>query len=260
MSRIETEHEADVIASALHDEVPWMSRATEVVWHGLRDSVRQGLSGLRFPPVILIGPPGVGKSHWCRYLARRLEFPMVTIDATGEPASFALVGSQRGWSNAAPGRLVSTILRERHAGPLVIVDEVEKAGNARSTKGTHHALTNALLPLLEPLTARWWSCPYYQVPLDMTWTNYVMTANSRTGIPEPLLSRCVVVELDDLTPSQLQDFARREGVRRCLPDPALTALLDVLDLQPAGARPLSLRTVSRMLDRAERLCGQPMLH
>ncbi|WP_179381609.1 hypothetical protein [Jannaschia marina] len=58
VNRIEIEHDADEIAAALYDEMSWMSVATEVVWHGLRDSARRGLAGLRFPPMILVGRLG----------------------------------------------------------------------------------------------------------------------------------------------------------------------------------------------------------
>lgn len=187
---IATEHEADEIAAALHAEMPWMAPATEAVWQGMRTSAREGLPGLRFNPLVLVGSPGIGKSFWARRLAHHLAVPTTMIDATGEPAAFALVGSQRGWSSATPGRLMQTVLRERHGGPLVIVDEVEKAGDVHSSRGTRHALTDALLPLLERMTAATWECPFFQVKCDMSWVNWVMTANSRQGfLPSGLHSK-----------------------------------------------------------------------
>ncbi|WP_417241824.1 AAA family ATPase [Celeribacter sp.] len=257
---VATEHEADEIAASLHAEMPWMAPATEAVWHGLRASAREGLPGLRFDPLVLVGSPGIGKSHWARRVAHHLAVPSTMIDATGEPASFALVGSQRGWSNATPGKLMQTVLKERHGGPLVIVDEVEKSGDVQSSKGSNHMLTNALLPLLERLTAATWECPYFQIKCDMSWVNWVMTANSRQGLPEPLRSRCVVLDLPDLTIDQLRQFAETEGARRDLPDSALAALMDVFDCGAIGNAGLSLRTVSRMLDRAQTLARQPMLN
>ena len=166
VARITTEHEADEIAAALHAELPWMSTATEVVWHGLRASARDGLAGLRFSPLVLVGAPGIGKSHWARRLAHHLAVPTTMIEATGEPASFALVGTQRGWSAASPGKLIQTILRERHAGPVVVIDEIEKCSVVQSTQGSRYTLTDALLPLLERMSARTWECPYYQVKFD----------------------------------------------------------------------------------------------
>ena len=260
MSRIETEHEADEIAAALHAEMPWMARATEEVWHGLRASAREGLPGLRFSPLVLVGPPGIGKSHWARRLAHHLAVPTTTLEATGEPGSFALVGTQKGWGSASPGKLVQTVLSEQHAGPLVIIDEVEKTGEVTSTQGSRHTLTDALLPLLERMTAQAWECPYFQIRFDMSWANWVMTANSRVGLPAPLQSRCVVLDLPGLTPDQLRDFAKIEGKRRSLPEPALGALMDIFDCGAIRSSELSLRTVSRMLDRAETLSNSPTLN
>lgn len=42
MARIDTEHQADERAAALHAEFPWMAPATEAVWHAMRQSVRVG--------------------------------------------------------------------------------------------------------------------------------------------------------------------------------------------------------------------------
>ncbi len=260
VAHVATEHEADEIAAALHAEMPWMSAATEAVWHSLRASARDGLPGLRFNPLVLVGSPGIGKSFWSRRLAHHLAVPTTMIDATGEPATFALVGCQRGWSSATPGKLMQTVLRERHAGPLVIVDEVEKSGDIHSSRGTRHSLTDALLPLLERMTAATWECPFFQIKCDMSWVNWVMTANSRQGLPEPLQSRCMVLDLPDLTTGQLRHFAETEGARRGLPDSAMAALMDVFDSGAIKNARLSLRTVSRMLDRAQTLACQPMLN
>ncbi|WP_106745079.1 AAA family ATPase [Yoonia maritima] len=260
IAKIATEHEADEIAAALHAEMPWMAPATETVWHGLRASARDGLPGLRFNPLVLVGSPGIGKSHWARRLAHYLEVPTTKIDATGEPGSFALVGSQRGWSSATPGKLLQTILQNRHGGPLVIVDEVEKSGNVQATNGARHTLTDALLPLLERMTAETWECPFFQIKCDMSWVNWVMTANSRNGLPEPLQSRCIVLNLPDLTTVQPRQFVETEGARRGLPDPAMAALMDVFDCGAIKNANLSLRTVSRMLDRAQTLACTPMLN
>jgi len=81
LAEVQTEHRADEIAAALHDEMPWMASATEQVWRGMRSSVRDGAPGLRLPPILLDGPPGIGKSFWARRLGRLLTVPTTVIEA-----------------------------------------------------------------------------------------------------------------------------------------------------------------------------------
>ena len=130
--RIHSEHHADELAAGLHGDMPWMAPATEVIWHAMRRSWREGAPGLRIPPLQLTGPPGIGKSRFGRDLATLLATSTAVIEATGENASFGIVGSQRGWGGSYPGRLIETVLQSRIANPVMIVDEIEKAGTAVS--------------------------------------------------------------------------------------------------------------------------------
>ncbi|MDF3605793.1 AAA family ATPase [Paracoccus sp. DMF-8] len=258
--RIPGEHRADEIAAALHEDMPWMAPATELVWHAMRRSVREGAPGLTIPPLQLTGPPGIGKSYFGRRLAALLAAPTTVIEATGENASFGVVGSQRGWGGSHPGRLIETILQSRIANPVMIVDEVEKAGNAVSMKGHAFGLAEGLLPLLEPLTARRWSCPYYQVKFDMSWVIWVLTSNDCRLLPEPLLSRCPPIRLRPLTLAELTGFVRREGARRALSETAIEAICEVLAHPSLQRHHPSLRIAARMLQRASDLEQGPILH
>ncbi|WP_265500568.1 hypothetical protein [Paracoccus beibuensis] len=71
----------------------------------MRRSVREGQPGFRLPPVILDGPPAIGKTHWARRLGDLIGAGTTVVDATSEAGSFGIVGCQRGWSGARPGRV-----------------------------------------------------------------------------------------------------------------------------------------------------------
>ncbi|WP_417673998.1 AAA family ATPase [Pseudodonghicola sp.] len=258
LAEIETEHRADELAAALHAEFPWFSAATERVWHAMRRSVREGWPGLRLPPLLLDGAPGIGKSAWARELGTLIGAPSMVVEATNEGASFGIIGSQRGWSNAAPGRVLQTILQSRVGNPLVIIDEVEKAGSVHSSNGRSFDLTTSLLPLLEPATARDWSCPFFEVRFDMGWIGWVMTTNDARLLPEPLLSRCPPLRLRDPSLEELIGFAQRQGSKRGLSEASIEAVVEALRRASCHARRLSLRTVIRMLDLAERLEAGPV--
>ncbi|WP_303482294.1 AAA family ATPase [Celeribacter halophilus] len=149
----------------------------------MRASVRRGDLAPRLRPLLLVGPPGIGKSHWARLLGEKLLAPTTVIEATGEPAAFSVTGNQRGWGTAGPGKPLESIISSGIANPVIVVDEVEKAGNIESQKGLRFSLTEGLLPLLERSTAAHWPCPYFRVSFDMSWIIWVMTANSLDGLP-----------------------------------------------------------------------------
>lgn len=145
------------------------------------------------------------------------------------------------------------------ANPVVVVDEIEKAGVVTSNKGHAHGLAEGLLSLLEPSSAASWKCPYYQVGFDMSWVSWVLTSNSTVRLPEPLLSRLEVVHLPPVPLTELLDFARREGQRRMLQAASIEAVLDALKQVGRSITP-SLRHVVRMLARAEVLESAQVLH
>lgn len=69
-------HEADEIAAALHELAPWMETASCRVMKELRRRTAQGPGLAGAPPLILSGPPGIGKSAWARHLAELLGVPL----------------------------------------------------------------------------------------------------------------------------------------------------------------------------------------
>ena len=251
---------ADEVAAKLHAEMPWMARATEYVWHALRRSAQRGEPVL-IRPVILNGPPGIGKSVWARSLADALCLPYADIDASKGGAGMSLVGVERGWSTAQAGHPLDVMLSKKMANPLIVVDEVCKAKSVTSTRGATHAFADALLSLLEPATAKAWDCPYFRVRFDMSHISWVLTSNTIENVPEPVRNRCQVIEIPDLTAEQLQGFVTKKGAEIGLSDAAVEAVVMAIARAPAVTkRRLSLRDAVRMLERAEMLEGRPRIH
>ncbi len=250
---------ADEVAAKLHADMPWMGRATEYAWQALRRSAQRGEPVL-IRPVILNGPPGIGKSVWARSLAAALDIPYADVDATKGGAGMALVGVERGWGTAQAGRPLEVMLAKRLANPLILVDEICKAKSVTSTRGTSYSFADALLSLLEPATAKAWDCPYFRVRFDMSHISWVLTSNNVENVSEPVRNRCQVIEIPDVTTAQLQEFAVKNGLKLELSEVAVEAVvMAIAQASVVAGRRLSLRDVVRMLERAEMLEGRPRL-
>ncbi|MCF7702224.1 hypothetical protein [Loktanella sp. M215] len=94
---------------------------------------------------------------------------------------------------------------------MIVVDEICKAKSGSSEKGAHFSFSDSLLSLLEPATARAWECPYFRIVFDMSYISWILTSNTASNIPEPIRSRCQLLEVPALTPLQLHDFTDRQA-------------------------------------------------
>ena len=252
---IASEAQADELAAALHAEMPWMAPATEACWRAMRRSARDG-APLRIGPLLLDGPPGIGKTTWAHRLAEMLQLPSVELDAAKGLASFSLTGTERGWASSQPGRPLDKMMDSGIANPLVIIDEIDKTGRSL---GTSAAFEPALLGLLEPESARNWDCPFHRLQFDMSHLSWVLTSNWLLRVSEPVRSRVQVLSLPLPTVAELQAFARRQATAAGLPAPAAEALCEAVG-QAGKHWEMSLRDVGRMLARAQDLAGTPTVH
>ncbi|EYD74830.1 hypothetical protein Rumeso_03597 [Rubellimicrobium mesophilum DSM 19309] len=242
------EHEADEIAARLFEEMPWHGRVIEILWRDMRQGARDG-EGLRFRPLLLDGPPGAGKTTLALRLAELARVPYAYVDVATSSEGFNLSGAQRTWSSSAPGKPVETILETRIANPLLVVDEAEKGSTLYSAKGgVPTSAHQALLSLLEPTTARVWECPWCGLRLDISYVNWILTANDTRGLPAPLRSRLRLVAVRSPTHRELMAFAARELARRGLAEDALDTVETLVRAYPEGDERLSLRTVVRIVD------------
>ena len=256
--------EADEIAAALHDRAPWMEGASCLVMKELRRRTAQGPGLAGAPPMILSGPPGIGKSAWARHLAELHGVPVIQIDlGAAQSGAFSLVGVERGWGSAGMGMLTQTILTERIANPVVIIDEIGLARETITTAGggTLPGLIPALMSLIEPVTAQNWTDPFLRVNFDMSRVTWVMTTNAHGHLPQPLLDRCQVVDCRKPTPAEYAATLRRLGNGRLWAegdggDPVFRALSGHLKQHP----PRSLRALRRLVDRAEEINMRPRVN
>jgi ATP-dependent Lon protease len=141
-------------------------------------------------PILLLGGPGIGKTHFARRVSQLLGTGFGFVPMSSLTAGWVLSGASSQWKNAKPGKVFETFLNGEYANPVMVVDELDKA----SADGQYDPL-GALYELLECQTAMRFVDEFAEIPIDASGAVWFATANDAARIPEPLLNRMNVYEI-----------------------------------------------------------------
>lgn len=144
---------------------------------------------VRIPPMMLFGPPGVGKTHFCEALAAILHVPVRRHPMDQAETSSALLGSDITWSNTRFGLVFELLALGDYANPVVILDELDKANRGQISGGSLPSSTAVLHSLLEPISALRVRDISVDIELDASLITWIATANYPWLIAPTLRSR-----------------------------------------------------------------------
>ena len=146
---------------------------------------------LEITPMLLLGPPGVGKTHFAREMAQLLGTGMGFISMSSMTAGWVLSGASSQWKGARPGKVFETLVDGQYANPVMVVDEIDKAGGEHA-----YDPLGSLYSMLEHDTAHGFIDEFAEVPIDASQVIWVATANDARSIPDPILNRVNVFEIE----------------------------------------------------------------
>lgn len=175
---------------ALFEQLPNFTQVLEDIRKHLALCVDSNDS-IELPPMLLLGEPGIGKTHFARQIAQLLGTGFGFVPMSSLTAGWVLSGASSQWKNAKPGKVFDTFVNGDYANPVIVVDEIDKA----SAEGQYDPL-GALYELLESETATRFVDEFVELPIDASGAVWLATANDAVRIPEPLLSRLAVYEIN----------------------------------------------------------------
>ena len=207
-----------------------------------------GRDYVQLPPILLVGPPGAGKTALATSLLKALDLPFMLYPCGGASDS-ALGGTSRRWSTGEPSVPAALLASHRIASPGIVLDELDKPGSGDQNGRLH----DALLGMLEPSTASRWHDPYFEADVDLSHVVWLATANAVDSLPRPLRDRCRILRVPAPGLEHLPDLSaallRRAYAARDL-DIRWASPLDGVELRAVAEawRGGSIRQLARLLD------------
>ena len=203
--------------------------------------------------ILLVGPPGVGKTSVGKSIARAMNKPFFRFSVGGMRDEAEIKGHRRTYIGAMPGKILQGLKIVKTKAPVFMIDEVDKMGESRQGDPS-----SALLEVLDPEQNVEFRDHYLDLPFDLSHIVFVLTANTLDSIPRPLLDRAEIIRLSGYIDTEKVEIAKNYLIPKSLQKNGLQktqvkySKQVLLYIANAYAREAGVRNFEKNLDKIHR--------
>ncbi|MGP1593651.1 MAG: endopeptidase La [Treponema sp.] len=203
--------------------------------------------------ILLVGPPGVGKTSVGKSIARAMNKPFFRFSVGGMRDEAEIKGHRRTYIGAMPGKILQGLKIVKTKAPVFMIDEVDKMGESRQGDPS-----SALLEVLDPEQNIEFRDHYLDLPFDLSHIVFVLTANTLDSIPRPLLDRAEIIRLSGYIDTEKVEIAKNYLIPKSLQKNGLQktqvkySKQVLLYIANAYAREAGVRNFEKNLDKIHR--------
>lgn len=154
----------------------------------------------------LDGPSGVGKTAIAKVIAESMDVPFSRIGLSGVDKATQIVGGERIWQGASPGKLIKAVQETQSPDSVILLDEIDKLGHSFQNGDPGEAL----LDVLEPKQCKNFTDNYLEFPFDLSNVNFIMTSNNLSKISPTLKDRIHIIKIPAYSSQVKKDICKLE--------------------------------------------------
>lgn len=203
--------------------------------------------------LLLVGPPGVGKTSVGRSIANAMNKPFYRFSVGGMRDEAEIKGHRRTYIGAMPGKIIQGLKITKSSTPVFLIDEVDKMGSSHNGDPA-----SALLEVLDPEQNVSFRDTYLDLPFDISNVFFILTANTLDTVPEPLLDRAEIIHLSGYIDQEKIEIAKKYLIPKNLAKNGLSknqvkyTKAALLEIAEEYARESGVRNYEKCLDKIHR--------
>ena len=203
--------------------------------------------------LLLVGPPGVGKTSVGKSIANAMNKPFYRFSVGGMRDEAEIKGHRRTYIGAMPGKIIQGLKITKSSTPVFLIDEVDKMGSSHNGDPA-----SALLEVLDPEQNVNFRDTYLDLPFDISNVFFILTANTLDTVPEPLLDRAEIIHLSGYIDQEKLEIAKKYLIPKNLSKNGLSknqvkyTKAALLEIAEEYARESGVRNYEKCLDKIHR--------